>query len=75
MSGVEYGDEGSKSSFPSEWGRPPGDPYSEQRALWVKRKVREHLAGASMRQLRLRQMSLLLQVRERLLEMEEDRNA
>jgi hypothetical protein len=63
MTGVEYGDEGFKSPFPSEWGTPPGSAYSEQRALWVRRKVREHLAGQPMRQLRQRQIEMLQQIR------------
>jgi hypothetical protein len=72
MTGVEYGDEGVKSPFPKEWGRPVGDAYSEERALWVKRKVREHLAGASMRQLRMRQLQMLLHLRQRLYEGEDN---
>jgi hypothetical protein len=72
MSGVEYGDEGVKSPFPKEWGRPVGDAYSEERALWVKRKVREHLAGTSMRQLRMKQLQMLVHLRQRLYEGEQD---
>ena len=25
--------------FPAEWGRPPGDPFSETRRVWVKTNV------------------------------------
>ena len=63
MSGVEFGDEGFKSPFPASWGRAPGDAYSEERALWVKRKVREHLRGAPLRELRRRQLEMLTQLR------------
>ena len=27
--------------FPAEWGSPPGSQFSEERAVWVARKVRE----------------------------------
>jgi hypothetical protein len=64
VGGVEYGDAGSKSPFPREWGRPVGDVYSEERARWV----RESLRGASMRQLWLRQMQIVLHLRQRLYE-------
>jgi hypothetical protein len=53
---VEYGDGGWKSPFPREWGRPPGAAYSEERSRWVKSKVRQHVAGQPMRQLRQRQL-------------------
>src|SRR5829696_8123115 len=65
MAEVEYADGYRRSPFPSDWGRPPGETYSEERARWVKSKVRESLRGASTRHLRLRQMSMLLQVRQR----------
>jgi hypothetical protein len=35
MSDVEYADGYPKSSFPEEWGTPPGSAYSETRARWV----------------------------------------
>jgi hypothetical protein len=35
---------------------PPGDADSEERALWVKSRVRQHLAGTPLRQLRQRQL-------------------
>jgi hypothetical protein len=65
---VEYADGYPKSSFPEEWGTPPGSAYSETRDRWVKSKVLESLRGASTRQLRLRQMAMLLNVRQRLYE-------
>jgi hypothetical protein len=60
---VEYGDSDSKSPFPASWGRPPAGAYSEERALWVKRKVREHIAGQPLQQLRQRQIQMLQQIR------------
>ncbi|WP_327302927.1 hypothetical protein OG730_04480 [Streptomyces sp. NBC_01298] len=30
------------SSFPEEWGTPPGTPLSNQRAAWVLERVNEH---------------------------------
>jgi hypothetical protein len=40
--------------FPSEWGRPRGAPQSEERAQWVRDKVKAHLRAAPLRQLRAR---------------------
>ena len=44
MSGYEEHARGGRGigAFPAEWGIPPGRPYSEERAAWVKRKVLEH---------------------------------
>ena len=42
-------DAGGKSPFPREWGRPVGEQFSEERAAWVRGRVREHMAGASLR--------------------------
>jgi len=75
VSDIEYGDEGWKSPFPASWGRPPGGAYSEERARWVKTRVRESLRGTSIQQVRLRQMQMLLIIRQRLYEQEEHRNA
>jgi hypothetical protein len=63
VSGVEYGDSDYKSPFPREWGRPPGDAYSEERSRWVKSKVQQHVAGSPARQLRQRQIQMLNQLR------------
>jgi hypothetical protein len=62
VTGIEYGDGGWKSPFPREWGRPPGDAYSEERSRWVKVKLQD-LAGAPLRQLRQRQIQMLNQLR------------
>lgn len=32
------------STFPDEWGFPPGRQFSEERARWVKERVTEHMA-------------------------------
>jgi hypothetical protein len=41
MTGVEHAD-GTRGldAFPRRWGTPPGEPYSEERAGWVRRNVR-----------------------------------
>ena len=64
VSDVEYGDEGWKSPFPKEWGRPPGSAYSEERAAWVKSHVRTHVSGAPIRMLRKRQIEMLNMLRQ-----------
>jgi hypothetical protein len=64
VSDIEYGDAGGwKSPFLKEWGRPPGDAYSEERARWVRSKVRQHVAGQPLRQLRQRQIEMLNHLR------------
>jgi hypothetical protein len=65
---VEYGDSDSKSPFPASWGRPPAGAYSEERARWVKARVREEMRGSSMRTLRMRQLQMLVHLRQRLYE-------
>jgi hypothetical protein len=65
---VEYGDTSRRSPFPAEWGRPVGDAYSEERAAWVRGKVRQHLAGAPLRQLRQRQLEMLTMLRQALID-------
>jgi hypothetical protein len=30
-------------TFPAEWGTPPGTQFSEERARWVKDRVREYM--------------------------------
>ena len=68
MIGVEYSDGFPKSTFPKEWGKPAGDdPYSEERAAWVKSKVRNQVwadaANTPLRILRRRQIEMLNQLR------------
>jgi hypothetical protein len=72
MTGIEYVDSDSKSPFPAAWGRAPGGAYSEERARWVKAKVREEMRGSSMRTLRMRQLQMLVHLRQRLYEGEQD---
>jgi hypothetical protein len=49
--------------FPAEWGRPRGAPQSEERQQWVREQVRQHIAGAPLRQLQKRQIEMLNQLR------------
>lgn len=37
-SGARFG------AFPQEWGTPPGSPYSEERARWVRKHVEQRMA-------------------------------
>ena len=77
MSGIEYGDarRGRASSFPAEWGLPPGDAYSEERAAWVREKVRAQLRGAPSQQLRRQQVALMVYLRRLQDLYEEEANA
>ena len=68
MADLEYADGEWKSPFPKEWGRPPGDAYSEERSRWVKSKVWEHMAGQPLRTVRRRQLEMLTQLRRALIE-------
>jgi len=43
--GVETASSERIGSYPAEWGVPPGHPYSEERAAWVKTHVRQHMAA------------------------------
>jgi hypothetical protein len=65
---VEYADGSRKSPFPAEWGRPPGDAYSEVRAAWVKARVQEELRSVPMKMLRKRQIEMLAHLRRALIE-------
>ncbi|MFG3493779.1 hypothetical protein [Streptomyces sp. NPDC047928] len=44
------------STFPAEWGVPPGRQYSEERARWIVERVREHQALTAVRR-RAREVS------------------
>ena len=46
MSGIEYA-AGRRDDFPREWGEPPGDRFSEQRAAWVAANVAWVMAAES----------------------------
>lgn len=39
----------SLGTFPAEWGMPPGSQFSEERAAWVRERVREHRSLTLMR--------------------------
>ena len=45
--------------FPASWGRPRSAPQSEERQQWAREQVRQHLAGAPLRELRAKQVRLL----------------
>jgi len=47
VSGVEYAADRRMWPFPREWGVPAGEQFSDERAAWVLRRVREHMAGGS----------------------------
>ena len=55
---IEFGVRALRSSvgtFPFEWGLPPGDAMSEERARWVREKVQQHMRSKPWQQLARRQ--------------------
>jgi hypothetical protein len=55
---MEYAAGPWKSPFPREWGPAPGDADSEERASWVRRNVRQHMAGTPLSAARAAQLLL-----------------
>ena len=41
----------STSVFPEDWGSPPGRPYSEERADWIRKRVLDHMVTQRYRRL------------------------
>ena len=37
--------------FPEDWGSPPGRPYSEERADWIREHVKDHMVAQRYRRL------------------------
>jgi hypothetical protein len=37
--------------FPEDWGSPPGRPYSEERADWIRKRVIDHMVTQRFRRL------------------------
>ena len=71
MSKVEYGagDRSRSGDFPREWGRPPGDPYSEERAAWVAVNVRNWMKAREVARAHQEAVAGANRVRLRLLEL------
>ncbi len=38
-----------RAGFPAEWGTPPGSPFSDERAAWVREQVVRHAPKAEAR--------------------------
>jgi hypothetical protein len=39
------------SVFPEDWGLPPGRPYSDERADWIRKRVIDHMVTQRYRRL------------------------
>ncbi len=63
MSEEEYAQLGRSSSFPVEWGMPIGQRHSDERAAWVRAKVRQHSALTAHRKLANRELRMLNDLR------------
>lgn len=63
MGGVEAATGGHHPDFPRAWGTPPGSQFSEERAAWVRDRVREHDIGRPLRQLAAADARLLWNLR------------
>lgn len=63
---------GRARTFPPEWGAPPGQPFSEDRAAWVRKMVEQHSALTAHRRLAGRDAALLVVLRRTLLERRRD---
>ena len=66
---VEYAAGGDPSVFPRSWGRPPDGQYSEERARWVKDRVRQHRLTAPRRAAERRVRELVARDRRLALEL------
>ena len=68
----EYAEGGRSRTYPDEWGVPPGDRYSEERAAWVRERCAQFagpqalakLAAADKRHLQMLQRAVLVARRE-----------